>query len=139
MKVLKLIMLSMALVGLIFACKAKETEITKAPSKETEQVQAQAPPAPIVKAGAPLTPETLSDVTIVDGEWVLANYQKMKVYDYRIKAEYVEGHIPGAISSIYTEESKWATDFDPSKDKFDLSKFPADKNTPIIAYCNGQR
>ncbi len=42
MKILKFIVLSIAVIGLIFACKAKEPEITKSPPKETEQ-QAQAP------------------------------------------------------------------------------------------------
>ncbi len=43
MNVLKFIILSIAVTVLVFACKAKETEIIKAPAKEKEQVQAKAP------------------------------------------------------------------------------------------------
>ena len=86
----------------------------------------------------PLSPETPSNLTVVDSQWVKENYQKMEVHSVRNKAEYAEGHIPGTILSIYIEESKWATDFDSSKDEFDMSKFPADKNTPIILYGNDE-
>lgn len=86
----------------------------------------------------PLSPEAPSDITVVESEWVKTNYQKMSIHSVRNKAEYAEEHIPGTIWSIYTEESKWSTDFDPSKDKFDMSKLPADKNTPIIVYGNDE-
>ena len=122
--------------GLIFSCKAKETEITKAPSKETEQVQAQASSAPIVTEGSPLSPEILTGVKMVDSEWVKANYQKMTVVDPRFKAEYAEEHIPGAISAVYLENSDKSTDFDSLKDTFEMIKLPADKNTSIIVFGN---
>ena len=92
--------------------------------------------ASIAKAESPLSPETLLGVTMVDGEWVKANYLKMKVVDPRFKAEYAEDHILGAISAVYLENSKKSTDFDSSKDTFDMSKLPADKNTPIILFGN---
>ena len=122
--------------GLIFSCKAKEAEITKAPSKETEQVQAKASSATTDTAGSPLSPEVLPGVKMVDSEWVKANYQKMTVIDPRFKAEYVEEHIPGAISAEYIENSKKSIDFDSSKDTMDMSKLSADKNTPIIVIGN---
>lgn len=95
--------------------------------------------AGIAYAEAPETPTTIKGVTVVNDEWVKANYQKMAVYDVRKKAEYVEGHIPGAISAPYSEKSEKTPDFDASVDKLDLSKFPADKNTPVIVYCNGPK
>ena len=122
--------------GLIFSCKAKEPEITKAPSKETEQVQAPVSSAPVDRAGSPLSPEILTGVKMVDSEWVKANYKKMTVIDPRFKAEYAEEHIPGAISSVYIENSEKSVDFDWSEDTFDTSKLPADKNTPIILIGN---
>ncbi len=64
--------------------------------------------------------------------WVKDNYQEMKVFDARKKAEYVEGHIPGAVSAPYKEKSKKAKDFDASKDGLDQKKFP-------VVYCNGPR
>ena len=90
----------------------------------------------ITKAESPLSPENLTSVKMVDSEWVKANYQKMIVVDPRFKAEYAEEHIPGAIPAVYMENSKKSVDFDSSKDTFDMSKLPADKNTPIIVIGN---
>jgi len=91
------------------------------------------------RAEEPVTPASLQGVTVVDNDWVKTNHGKMKVFDVRKKAEYVEAHIPGAISVPYDEKSEKAVDFDAKKDKLDLSKFPADKNEPFITYCNGPR
>ncbi len=90
-------------------------------------------------AEKPITPESLKGVTVVDDAWVKANHGTMKIFDVRKKAEYVEAHLPGAISVPYKEKSKKVSDFDASMDKFDLSKFPADKNAPFIVHCNGMR
>ncbi len=92
-----------------------------------------------VMAAKPLTPETLKGATVVNDEWVKANHNKMKTFDARMKAEYVEGHLPGAISTPYREKSKKSVDFDSSKDNLDLSKFPTNKYEPLIIYCNGPR
>ncbi|HEB74747.1 MAG TPA: rhodanese-like domain-containing protein [Nitrospirae bacterium] len=92
-----------------------------------------------VQAEKPLTPESLPGATVVDDDWVKANLGKIKIYDVRKKAEYVDGHIPGAISVPYKEKSRKTVDFDSSKDRFDLGKFPSDKNEPIIVHCNGPR
>lgn len=93
----------------------------------------------VMAAEKPLTPATLQGVTVVDDSWVKTNHGKMKVFDVRKKAEYVEAHIPGAVSVPYDEKSEHVVDFDAKKDELDLSKFPADKNAPIIVYCNGPR
>lgn len=90
-------------------------------------------------AEKPVTPVSLEGVTVVGDEWVKANHGKMKIFDVRKKAEYVESHIPGAISAPYKEKSKKVPDFDASMDKLDLSKFPADKNATFIVHCNGMR
>ncbi|NOZ68441.1 MAG: rhodanese-like domain-containing protein [Deferribacteres bacterium] len=90
-------------------------------------------------AGKPVTPESIEGATVVDAEWVKANLGKVKIYDARKKGEYVENHIPGAISAYYKEKSAKSPDFDPSKDKFQLEKYPKDKNTPIVVYCNGPK
>lgn len=94
---------------------------------------------PVMAAEEPLTPASLQGVTVVDNDWVKANQGKMKIFDVRKKAEYVEAHIPGAVSVPYDEKSEKAANFDSKKDNLDLSKFPADKNEPIILYCNGPR
>lgn len=92
-----------------------------------------------VMAEEPITPASLNGVTVVSDDWVKANHSKMKVFDVRKKAEYVEAHIPGAISVPYDEKSEKVADFDAKKDKLDLSKFPTDKNEPFVTYCNGPR
>lgn len=61
----------------------------------------------------------------------------VKLYDTRSEHEYKENHIPGAISLSYQEKSDKTPDFDPTLDKFDLTKLPGDKNVPIIFACNG--
>jgi len=91
------------------------------------------------RAEKPLTPESLKGVTMVDDGMVKAEHGKIKIYDVRLKAEYVESHIPGAISVPYEEKSVQATNFDASKDQFDLSKFPPNKDETFIVYCNGPR
>ncbi len=87
----------------------------------------------------PLTPTKIRSVITVGDRWVKANYKKMKVFDVRKKAEYIEGHIPGAVSVPYKEKSRKAANFNPRKDKFDIRKFPVNKSEPIIVYCNGPR
>ncbi|UCH46296.1 MAG: rhodanese-like domain-containing protein [Nitrospiraceae bacterium] len=84
-----------------------------------------------------MTPESLDGATVVDAEWVKQNEGKVMVFDARKKGEYVEGHIPGAISVPCKEKSEKSVDFDPSKDKWDMSKYPSDKNASIVVYCNG--
>ena len=66
----------------------------------------------VMAAEKPLTPATLQGVTVVDDSWVKTNHGKMKVFDVRKKAEYIEAHIPGAISVPYDEKSEHAVNFD---------------------------
>lgn len=90
-------------------------------------------------AEKPLTPERLKGATVVSTDWLKANFGKVGIYDVRKKAEYVEEHIKGAISIPYKEKSGKTADFDSSKDKLKISKFPADKNAAIVVHCNGAR
>lgn len=84
------------------------------------------------------TPEKIDGVKIVTAE----ELQKLQaegavIVDARIASEYVDAHIPGAISIPYREVSAKAIDFDSKVDSFDVTKFPADKAKPIVTYCNG--
>lgn len=92
-----------------------------------------------VMAEKPLTPERLKGATVVTTDWVKANFGKVGIYDVRKKAEYVEEHIKGATSIPYKEKSAKSADFDSSKDKLKIKKFPSDKNAPIVVHCNGAR
>jgi rhodanese-related sulfurtransferase len=90
-----------------------------------------------VMAEKVMTPESYEGITVVDADWVKANMGTVKVYDARKKGEYVEKHIPGAISAYYNDKSDKALDYDETQDKWKISKYPADKNTPVVIYCNG--
>jgi len=58
------------------------------------------------------------------------------IVDTRRPSEYVEGTIKGALNIPYDpEKSAKDANFDPTQDKFDLSKFP-DKNKEIVTFCN---
>jgi rhodanese-related sulfurtransferase len=58
------------------------------------------------------------------------------VIDTRVAAECAEKTIKGAVSVPYKEKSAKAPGFDPSQDKFDLDKLPADKSAPVVFFCN---
>lgn len=95
--------------------------------------------AGVAFAAKPETPKDIEGATVVGDAWVKANYKKMQVFDVRKKAEYVEAHIPGAVSIPYKEKSGKKADFDSTKDKIKLDKFPSNKSTPLIVYCNGPK
>jgi len=83
------------------------------------------------------TPTSLAGVTVVTAEQV----QKMldagvPVIDTRVAAEFAEKTIKGAVSVPYKEKSAKEAGFDPSMDKFDLAKLPADKAAPVVFFCN---
>ncbi|MFY7867071.1 rhodanese-like domain-containing protein [Roseateles sp.] len=90
-----------------------------------------------LSAHANETPTSLAGVKVVNA----AETKKLldsgvPVIDTRVAAEYAEKSIKGAKSVPYKEKSAKATDFDASKDQFDLSKLPADKAAPIVFFCN---
>jgi rhodanese-related sulfurtransferase len=83
------------------------------------------------------SPETLAGTTIVTAEEVEKLQQSgVPVIDTRVANEYAEEHIKGAKNVPYKEKSAKATNFDSTLDSFDLSKLPADKNAPMVLYCN---
>jgi len=58
-------------------------------------------------------------------------------FDGRTEQEYRSGHPAGARWLPYVERSNKETDYDASKDEFDVSKLPADKNQEIMFSCGG--
>lgn len=84
------------------------------------------------------TPESLKGATVVDAAKAKSLIDSgVMVIDARVANEYAESHIKGAVNVPYKEKSAKAVDFDAKQDNIDLSKFPADKNTAIVIYCNG--
>jgi rhodanese-related sulfurtransferase len=84
------------------------------------------------------TPMSLAGATMVTAEQAkkLAD-GGAPVIDARVANEYAEAHIKGAKSVPYKEKSAKDAKFDPKDDSFDVTKLPADKNAPVIFYCNG--
>ena len=83
-------------------------------------------------------PESLKGVTVVDAAKAKSLIDSgVLAVDARVANEYAESHIKGATNIPYKEKSAKSVDFDASQDSIDLGKFPADKNTPMVIYCNG--
>lgn len=92
---------------------------------------------PAVALSAPQTPNSLEGATVITADTAKSMMEKgVMIIDTRVANEYVDQHIKGAVSVPYKEKSEKAANFDASKDSFDLSRLPADKNTAIILYCN---
>jgi len=83
------------------------------------------------------TPATLAGTKVVGAEEVKKLLDAgVPVIDTRVAAEFAEKSIKGAKSVPYKEKSAKEPGFDASVDQFDLAKLPADKNAPIVFYCN---
>lgn len=83
-------------------------------------------------------PDSLKGTTVVDAAKAKSLIDSgVLAVDARVANEYAESHIKGAISVPYKEKSAKSVEFDASQDSIDLSKLPADKNTPMVIYCNG--
>ncbi|WP_305295337.1 PhnD/SsuA/transferrin family substrate-binding protein [Polaromonas sp.] len=84
------------------------------------------------------TPKELAGVHVIEAKQASDLIAKgVLVVDVRNEAEYLEGHVKGALQIPYHEVSAKEVGFDASEDKFDLSKLPHDKNTAMLLYCDG--
>ncbi len=91
-----------------------------------------------VNATAAESPAKLDGVKSVTAEEAKQLADKgVPLIDTRVSSEYAEKTIKGAKSVTYKEKSAKDVKFDRTQDQFDLSKLPADKNAPIIMFCNG--
>ena len=91
--------------------------------------QAAPPPTPTSVAGAKV-------ITVEEGR-TLAEGKSAQFYDTRTVLNFGKGHVPGAASIAYKEESDKVEAFDASKDQFDMSKLPADKSSRVVFYSDG--
>jgi rhodanese-related sulfurtransferase len=83
------------------------------------------------------TPPTLQGVRVVTAEQARDLAAKgAALIDTRTANEFAEKSAKGAILVPYREKSAKSVDFDPKADSFDLGKLPADKNAPVIFFCN---
>ena len=84
------------------------------------------------------TPASLNGAVLVDAAKAKSLADSgVLVVDARVANEYAESHIKGAVNVPYKEKSAKSADFDASQDSFNLNKLPANKNTPMVIYCNG--
>jgi rhodanese-related sulfurtransferase len=91
----------------------------------------------VATAVASVTPDTLDGVKAVTAEQARDLQAKgVPLIDTRVAGEYAEKTIKGAISVPYKEKSAKAVGFDRTQDSFDLAKLPADKNAPVVLFCN---
>jgi len=83
-------------------------------------------------------PATLAGVTQVTADQARKMVDSgTPVIDTRVGNEYADAHIKGAKNVPYKEKSAKDPGFNGKDDHFDLAKLPADKNAPLIFYCNG--
>lgn len=92
---------------------------------------------PSVAESAPPTPLSAPGVEVVTPQQAQAMVGKASFFDMRSAVNYGKGHIKGATALPYDQKSALATDFDASKDRFDMAKLPADKGVPIVFYSDG--
>lgn len=86
---------------------------------------------------APQTPDKLDGVTLISADQARDLAAKgVPLVDTRVANEYAEKTAKGAISVPYKEKSAKDAGFDKSQDNFNLAKLPADKNAPVIFFCN---
>lgn len=86
---------------------------------------------------AATTPEKLEGVKVVTAEQARDLQAKgVPLIDTRVAAEFTEKSIKGAINVPYKEKSAKAPDFDRQLDRFEIAKLPADKNAPLVVFCN---
>lgn len=84
------------------------------------------------------TPDSLKGATVVDAVKAKSLIDSgVMVIDARVANEYAESHIKGAINVPYKEKSAKAVNFNAKQDSIDMSKFPSNKTTPMVIYCNG--
>ncbi|MGB5440393.1 MAG: rhodanese-like domain-containing protein [Gammaproteobacteria bacterium] len=79
----------------------------------------------------PIAPEHIDGVSIVTAEQaieLILEHDNMPIIDSRKKAEYLKGHIEGAVSLLDTEMTQ-----------ADMLAVAPDKDARILFYCNGVR
>lgn len=85
----------------------------------------------------PPTPTSAPGVEVISVQQAQALIGKSAFFDMRSAVNYGKGHVKGATVLPYDQKSELAQNFDASKDKFDMTKLPADKSTVVVFYSDG--
>lgn len=98
-----------------------------------------ASPSLHAEAPKPETPTALFGGRIVGAATAkkLLDSKSVFFFDLRSVASFGKGHILGARSAPYSEQSAYSAGFDASKDRFDVSALPADKKASVVFYSDG--
>lgn len=88
-------------------------------------------------ADDPPTPQSAKGVEVISIQQAQKLIGKAHFFDMRSAVNYGKGHIKGATALPYDQKSDKNEAFDASKDKFDMSKLPADKGAAIVFYSDG--
>jgi rhodanese-related sulfurtransferase len=84
------------------------------------------------------TPSTLAGGKVVSAEDAHKLTQKKAFFvDTRSVVNFGKGHVPGATAIPYKGNSDDVEGFDATKDQFDLSKLPAEKDRALVFYSDG--
>ncbi len=78
------------------------------------------------------TPTTATGFEVITVDQAKALIGKAQFVDFRSAVNFGKGHIKGAIAVPYDNKSDDVVNFDAAKDKFDMSKLPADKNALMV-------
>ena len=90
-------------------------------------------------AATPETPTTLTGgkvISVADARKLSDNKTGFFV-DTRSVVNFGKGHVPGAHAIPYKAESAESANYDASKDSFDDSKLPPNKDQPIVFFSDG--
>ena len=92
---------------------------------------------PVAALAVEETPMSIVGGTFVNVEKAKEQFDKGALFvDARVAGEYAEKHVKGAANVVFKEKFAKVSKLDPG-DSFDLPKLPADKNKPMVFYCNG--
>jgi rhodanese-related sulfurtransferase len=89
-------------------------------------------------AQSPDSPSSLPGVQVVSVEEAIHLVGTAAFFDVRMPLSYGRGHIKGAVTLPYDEKSAKSAAFDASQDRFDVTRLPKDKATPIVFYSDGR-
>lgn len=90
-------------------------------------------------APKPSTPSTVKGAQVIDTKAAkqLLDSKGAQFFDMRSPVNFGKGHLPGAKSLPYRENSEFKADFDATKDQFDLKALPPDRAARIVFYSDG--
>jgi rhodanese-related sulfurtransferase len=123
--------------GEIFEIANREISIMKKTSRHVLAALFPLLLAAAMPVTAAETPTSLPGGKVVSADEAKTLVGKAHFFDMRKAINFGKGHVKGAVALPYDEKSEKASSFDASKDGFDKSKLPSDKNAVLVFYSDG--